>query len=439
MSSRDYFKGKRIAIIGLGPNGEMVEDVKYLIKTGALVSVYDMKSEARVKSHLIFLRSLGLANYVCGSIPSDDLLDMDIIVLSHEYTRDATFLKPANEKGVIVEYPETLFLKRAPPVTIVGIMGDCGKTTVISMLIPLLESVSTIRDEQGLFKIDPESSDGIIANLKKIKNGDLVVMKISPTIMIEMTRIRMSPHVAVFTTVPGPGSYEVQPFEILSFQTYNNFIVASDEVIDDARKFKDLPSVKMLRTRSTLLPTEWILRVNGAHDRDNAALALQTARLFKIEDDDAEHILMSWKPLRGRLEFIKKVRNVEFYNDGESTNALATEIAITSLVNEKNIVLIFGGADTFCDYSDLYSILPTSVHTIVLVPGSGTIRERVKLDKIENMNIISVPTIEEAVRLAMDNAKKGDRVLFSPAFQSIGIDGSTKQRSERFVKAVRGL
>ena len=64
MASRDYFKGKMVAVIGLGLHGEMMEDVKYLIKAGALVAIYDLRSEARLKNYLVFLRSIGLANYV---------------------------------------------------------------------------------------------------------------------------------------------------------------------------------------------------------------------------------------------------------------------------------------------------------------------------------------------------------------------------------------
>ena len=103
MASRDYFKGKRVAVIGLGQQGEMVEDVKFLIKAGAFVSVYDLKSEARLKNHLVFLRTVGLANYVCGSIPADDLLDMDLIILSHENPRDSSFLKHARERVKPIE------------------------------------------------------------------------------------------------------------------------------------------------------------------------------------------------------------------------------------------------------------------------------------------------------------------------------------------------
>src|SRR5436309_1156190 len=115
MAPRNYFQGKRIAVIGLGPHGEMVSDVKFLIDEGALVSIYDLKSEARLKSHIIFLRSLGLANYVCGSVPAEDLLDMDMIILSHEYPRDSSFLKGVIDKKIPVEYPETLFFRLAPP------------------------------------------------------------------------------------------------------------------------------------------------------------------------------------------------------------------------------------------------------------------------------------------------------------------------------------
>ena len=59
MTSRNYFQGKRIAVIGLGPHGE-ISDAKFLIKENALVSVYDLRSEARLKEHIVYLREAGL-------------------------------------------------------------------------------------------------------------------------------------------------------------------------------------------------------------------------------------------------------------------------------------------------------------------------------------------------------------------------------------------
>lgn len=446
MASRDYFKGKRVAVIGLGPHGEMVEDVKYLIKAGAWVSIYDLKSEARLKNHLVFLRSVGLANYVCGSIPAEDLLDMDVIVLSHEYPRDSSFLKAVHaqnterpEKVIPIEYQESLFFKLAPPVTLVGVMGTCGKSTLISILSPLLSKVCESYDTQGLFTVDAESAEGVLAHLKKLKNGDIVVMRVIDEMIPELYALRISPHVAVFTTKPTVRGSMKSPFEVLAYQTYNNFIVASDEVIDAVRSIETQPRAKMLRTKAGLIPDEWGFEGRGTHDKLNAALALQAAQLFRVDNEMARHVINEWKALKGRLELIKKVKGVEFYNDTMSMNPDSTLAGITALSQGRNIILIFGGVDGGYEYRTLYSQLPRYVHTVVNIPGSGTMRQRVLLQGIEGVGVRSVPSIDEAVRTAFECAQKGDRVLFSPGFDGGGVEGSKIERGERFVRAVRGL
>jgi len=439
MASRDYFQGKRIAVVGLGPHGEMIADAKHLIKAGALVSVYDLRSEARLKSYLLFLRSIGLANYVCGSIPADDLLDMDLVILSHAYPRESSFLRGVYEKKIPVEYPETLFFKLAPPITLIGVMGSCGKATVTSLLEPMLEIVCDEHEGQGFFVIDHESSNGALAHLKKIRNGDIVLMRIEGSQMLELHDMRVSPHIAVFTTVPPKGSYVASPFEILTYQTYNNFIIGSDEVIDATHNLKFSTKAKMLRTKAGIIPSEWEFNGKGAHDYDNAALALQAARLFKVSDDVAMEVFRAWKPLKGRLEFVKKVKNVEFYNDSASISPVSTLIAAKTLSENKNIILLFGGADGKKDYRQLYAALPELVNTIILLPGSGTMRERLTVLHDERLRVKSAYSIEEATRLALECAQKGDRVLFSPGFEVAGLDSSRRERGERFVKAVRAL
>lgn len=442
MISRDHFKNKRIAVVGLGHNGEMVEDIKFLIKSGAFVSVYDLKSESRLKNHLVFLRSIGLANYVCGSIPEDDLLDMDLIVLSHEYGKDSNFLKSVynSEKSIDIEYPESLFLKNSPPVTIVGIMGEYGKSSLISMLNPLLELACKQSSEQNLYLIDTDSNAGTISHLKKIRSGDMVLMKISSVIMQEMYKMRISPHVAVFTSLPSQNSYNDSPFEILTYQTYNNFLIASDEIIDMTHSLKSQPRAKMLRTKiSSISSLSDLGQKFHRHERDLMALAFQTAKLFRLEDDVISDILSRWRSLKGRIEMVKRVKGVEYYNDTASISPISTEMAIRNLSIKRNIVLIFGGVRGDGIYANLYQTLPQYVHTVILIPGSGTIHERKTLDKIENLVIKSAPDLDEAVRLASEIANKGDIVLFSPGFEAGGVDSNRKERGERFVRAVRNL
>ena len=439
MTSRDQFRGKRVAVIGLGPHGEMVEDAKFLIKAGALVSIYDLRSEARLKAHLIALRTAGLANYVCGSIPPDDLLDMDMVILSHEYPSDSSFLAPVYAAGIPVEYAETLFFKLLPPVTIVGVMGPAGTSTVVSMLSPMIEAVCEANDGQGFFIVDQESDNGALAHLKKVKSGDIVLVRLTAHMMKELHALRMSPQVAVFTGIPPTGSYTASPFEILSFQTYNNFIIADDSVIDATYAFKFQTKAKMIRTKASFLPTDWSVNGRGPHDRANAALALQTAKLFKVSDEMAHDMLEAWSPEKGRLEPVKKVRGVEYYNDSASVSPLSTLTAIDVLAQGKNAVLIFGGISGNAEYKALYATLPAHVHTLILLPGSGTLKERRNIQMLEGVVIHSAPSVEEAVRIASEKAQKGDRVIFSPGFEAGGMDRSRKERGERFVRAVRAL
>ncbi len=438
MSSRDYFRGKRVAVIGLGPQGEMVGDVKYLIEEGALVSIYDIRSEARLKSHLVFLRSIGLANYVCGSIPAEDLLDMDLIILSSEYSRDSEFLKPLADKKIPIEYPETLFFKLAPPVTFIGVMGTVGKATVMGMLAPML-SRSVKSFGGGFFVIDPETDGGMLLHLRKIRSGDVLLVRLVDHIIRELYDMRISPHVAIFTTIPSKAAYHQSPFEILTFQTYNNYIIASDDIIDETHRLNFQTKAKMLRTKNSYLPAHWQFQGKGIHERDSAALALQAARLFKITDDDARMILERWRGLKNRLEVVKKIKNVEFINDAASVCASSTSTALKCMAQNKNLVLIFGGMDSGADYKKVYEEIPTSAHTVVLVPGSGTMKERAIISRLEGVDVHSAPSLEEAVRLALERAKKGDRVVFSPGFEAGGIDRSRAERGERFVRAVRGL
>ncbi len=439
MSARDFFLGKRIAVVGLGPHGEMIADIKYLVKLNALVSVYDLRSEGRLGEHMTAVRALGLANFLAGEVPAEDLLDMDLIILSPEYSRHSSFLAEARKKNLDIVYPETLFLKLAPPVNVIGIMGACGKSTVISMLAPMLEAAHRLEGREHCLVIDPEDGHGVLAQLKTLKNGDTVVMRLTTTIMPEIHALKWSPQTAVFTTIPSGVSFKDNPFEILDFQTYNNHVVSTDAVIDAIRNEGPRLKAKMLRTKIDLLPTEWLPKSRGLHDREDAALAIQTARIFKVSDEIIQPILEKWKPLRGRLEPLKKIRGVEFWNDTASVSPQATVAALATLASNKDVVVILGGAANGGDYRELYAALAVYAHTAIVLPGSGTLTERQALRNLEGVEVISVPSIEEAVRTAMEHARKGDKILFSPAFAAGGLDGSRAERGERFLRAVRSL
>jgi UDP-N-acetylmuramoylalanine-D-glutamate ligase len=415
---KTFFKGKRIVVVGLGPHGEMVTDIKFLLKAGAQVAFFDMRSEARLRGYVDDLRDAGPISFTFGKVNSEELQAAELIILSPEISRKSHFLRGITD--IQIEYPETLFLKLAIPFTLVGIMGEVGKSTVAHMLYSALKQSFSEYDDQGLFFVDPDSSHGALTHLKKLKNGDVVLVRITPEMMAEYINARVSPHVAVITSLPDSIK---KILKLVEFQTYNNYIVAPDTVIDILKSQPAFHSkAKVLRTRNT-----------------NAALVAQAAELFKVDPEVVKKVVESFSGLKGHQELIKKIGGVEFYNDAASVSPTSTLFALQNLSQNKNIVLILGGAYTGANHSELVRYLPDHVHTVILLPGSGSLGIRPDIENIEGVKFFQVPTLEDAVQIAKTEAKKGDRVLFSPAFEAIGVHVSRKERGEKFVKAVRGL
>ena len=480
MTSKEFFKNKKIAVVGLGPHMEMIPDVKYLIRLGAVVILYDMRSNALMHHALAELVEAGLVGYSVGhtgeavamtgsasigtaidlnathEVPhrttiADDIAASDIVLLSPDISPEASFLEKARTLRVPIEYAQTLFLKLAPPITLIGILGTCGKSTVADIIYTILkkEFADASREgtvEQEVFSIDPDAENAL-SYLRRIKKGDIVLARIPAAMVGAYADARISPHIAVFTVVP---PRHTSLFNILEFQTYNNFIIGNDTVIDQIREDMNAkPKSKMLRTGTTIVPADWNIVYRGAHDKENIALALRIAELFKVSPDTSRQVLEEWKGIRGRLEFVKKVAGIEFYNDTASTGPIATLTAIRALSQNKNVVLIMGGASGISstlspigelqDYNELIDSLSQYISSIILLPGSGTMRIRGDIAEIKDLPCYFSQSVLDAVEIAREHAGKGDRVIFSPGFEARGYDKTRKARGDTFVKAVRGL
>ncbi len=433
MSYKDYFNDKRIAVIGLGPHGEMMADIKFLSKTKASVSIYDMRSEKRLKNILPDLKDLKLDKTIFGSIDSESLINYDLIIISPEISKKSFFLKKAISAEIQIEFPETLFFKLSPPITLVGVVGQYGKSSVSKMIYAVLKRSFALYKDQGIFLIDPDSSSGALVHLRKIKKDDVVVARIPEQLMNYYTNINISPHVAVITSVIS--------FGILNSQTYNNFIIAPDNVVDIIKEQKNFPSkAKILRTRGSMIPNDWDIDKKILHNRDNLALVLQAAELFKVNPELVKETTEELPIIKGCMEFVKKVNQVEFFNDAHSVTPESTISAIRSIYSTgKRVVLIMGGAYTGYDYSDLIKVISEHVHHVILLSGSGTLGIRLDLNRIDGLKVTNSISLDDAVRFAFESSEKGDRILFSPAFDAVGIDISRKERGEKFVKIVRSL
>jgi UDP-N-acetylmuramoylalanine--D-glutamate ligase len=183
------------------------------------------------------------------------------------------------------------------------------------------------------------------------------------------------------------------------------------------------------------VPKTWKLKVVGEHNRENAAFAMEVAKVAGVSQSIIKKTLENFKGVEGRLEYMKTLRGVKIYNDNNATSPDATIAALKALGSkDKNIVLIIGGADKGLDMSKLMKEIPKYCKYVVLLAGSGT--DKLKKLKVENKE---VDNLKDGIMLAIKNAKRGDTVLFSPTFASFGIFKNEYDRNDQFVDIIKKL
>jgi len=175
------------------------------------------------------------------------------------------------------------------------------------------------------------------------------------------------------------------------------------------------------------------LNLRGKHNFENILAALSVVQYFDLEKNHILEKLESFQGLSHRLEFVKDLSGIRFYNDSKSTNIDSVLQALNSF--SEQIILILGGQDKELDFSKLNSHLQ-NVRKIVLI---GTAKEKIK-SQLENEHpAIEVDTMEEAVQKTYNIAKSDDVVLLSPGCASFDMYEDYKHRGNHFKQLVNEL
>lgn len=415
-SYKSFFKDKKVLVVGLGTNFEAISDISFLIKAGAIVSIVDMRQEARIESAVKKIQALGMISCEFGNMASSHVEGKDIVIKALDVAYDVPCIKEAVYRNIPVELSSTLFLKLAPPIILVGVFGNCGKSTTTHIIQKILQPQFDEKDGQRFYTIDQKVTSPL-ATLKKIKKGDIVLTAILDEQKESYVQSRISPHVAVITNPTD--------LKLLEFQTYNNFLVANDATVDSIKESNLNVKAKILRTGLAFIPAGWRI-MQSHHMKENMALSLRVAELFKVDFDDIQDLFETFKNLKGRLEPCKN----NIYNDSASVRPLATYTALKTIAGQNDTVLILGGGDVEDDVYDLFQVIPVHVSLLILIPGSGTM----KLHQA-NINSVYATSIAEALQIAKEHAK-GGKILFSPGFSA---STSVRDRNEEFLKALKEL
>ena len=443
---KQYFKGKKITCMGLGLLGRGAGDALFLLECGAELTITDLKTAEQLKDSVAKFKKYPKVKFVLGEHKLEDFKDRDMILKSAGVPLDSIYIAEARKNNIPVEMSASLFAKLSG-VPVIGVTGTRGKSTTTYMIEHILKTAGKKTLLGGNVR-----GVSTLTLLKKTKGVDFAVFELDSWQLQGFGDAKISPHVAVFTTFYSDhlnyykndlGTYLADKTKIFQYQKPEDFLIMGKQPAPSLDKWRG-----EMRGQITVpeekLPAGFKLNIPGTHNEYNAMLAVTVTRCLGIKEDKIKQALKSFKPVEGRLEYLKTFKGVKIYNDNNSTTPEATIVALRALGDEKvkKVVLIMGGDDKNLDMTKLVKEIPLWCSKVILFKERGTnrIRDEIFAMKGKDLDVYEEDGLEATVARAVSVAKKGESLVFSPAFSSFGKYFKNEyDRSDQFVKLIKAL
>lgn len=423
--------------MGLGLLGGGVGDAIFLAEHGAKLTITDLKTKEELRESIKKLAKFKGIKYVLGKHKKEDFKNADMILQPGNVPTHSLYLKEAKKNKIPIFVSESLFTKYAPNVKIIGVTGTRGKSMTTALIYEIL---SKNLKGRKVYLGGNTRDVSTLALLSKARQGDIVVMELDSWALHGMGDIKKSPEIAVFTSfMPDHMNYYKGSMKkyfddkanIFKFQKKGDMLV----IRPDIKKLipKNIQSKLIVVNKKEV--ADWSFNVLGDHHRENLACAVAVAKIFGIRVAKIKASVAKFTYLEGRMQLLRTYREVKIYNDNNATTPEATIAGIGALKN-KNIILICGGADKELKVNNFIKVVNKSCKFLITIPGTGTDRLLGKKLKVESYK---AKNLKDAVKKAIQKAKKGDTILFSPAFASFGMFKNEYDRGDEFVKIIKSL
>lgn len=442
-------------MLGLGLLGRGVNVAKFLAENGAVLTVTDLKNKEQLKSSLKKLEKFKNITYVLGEHRLKDFSAQggpalggrkpDMVIKAAGVPLDSPFINEARKNKIPVEMDASLFARLAPSgVTIVGITGTRGKTTVTNLIYEILKGAG-----KRVFLGGNIRGIATLPLLKKVKPGDSVVLELDSWQLQGFGDIKLSPHVSVFTNFlhdhmnyyrGDMGQYFSDKANIFKYQNKNDTLIVGVNIAKNIKQKKLKIKSNILIAHGNMVPKKWKVKILGTHNRENIALAMRACQALGINEKAIKQGVENFKGVPGRLEFVREVHGVKYYNDTTATTPDGNRVALVALSGKKRtIILIAGGNDKELIFDEMAQNIDRTVKALVLIKGTATDKILTLLPKKTKYPMTVVTNMKDAVQFAQKHTRRGDIVLLSPGAASFGIFKNEYDRGDQFVKIVRNI
>lgn len=443
--------GKQVLVVGLAKTG--LATAQFLRGRGAMVSATEVRPEPEMAEAARAMREWNVP-VAWGRHPAESFLKADLIVLSPGVDPAIEPVQEALRKGirVISEVELAYHFIREP---VLAVTGTNGKTTTVLLIGDLLKEAGrrvgvggNVGEPLILFADGREPWDVLVVELSSFQLEAIQAFRPKVAVLLNVTEDHLDRYARYEDYVEAKGRIFLnQGPEDLAVLNGDDPVVM--RLGESVRARKLLFSLKERLDEGAFLRGDRIIlrfqgeeedyplekaRLKGIHNVQNMMAAILAARLFGCPKEAMETVLARFEGLEHRLEFVREIRGVRYYNDSKGTNVGSVVKSLQSF--SEPIILIAGGKDKQGDLSPLRDLIRSRVKRLILI---GEAKERMGRDLGDLTDTVTAKTLEEAVRLAHETAREGDVVLLSPACSSYDMFKDYKERGKVFKGEVRGL
>jgi UDP-N-acetylmuramoylalanine--D-glutamate ligase len=417
MKNTDFFKGKKVTIVGLARSGLACANL--LFDLGAEVTVTDCQDNSQTRANASKLKSEKI-RLELGKHTREFIHGRDFVVISPGVPDNAPPLVWAAQCGIpLLSEIEVAWI--LCPAKVIAVTGSNGKTTVTTLIGKVIQASG-----KKVF-VCGNIGNPFCGELAGMEEGDFVSLEVS-SFQLETIR-NFKPYISVILNFSR--NHLDRYANMQEYFDAKKRIFMNQDSADYLILNQDDPVSKELAQDAR---AQVVYFSKSSEFNPNQSAVFTVGSILGIDKNTMVGVFNEFKGIEHRMEEVAVINNIRFINDSKATTVESAMWALKSVSSPA--VLIAGGKDKGLEYSFVLDSARQKVKEVILI---GEAKKKIAEAFKGVLPVEEAPTLEEAVTKAFSKAKPGECVLFSPMCSSFDMFANYEERGRAFKKIVKDL